>query len=150
MLSRVPPTVMHLGICHCYLFTKCFMNFSLSPSSSMAPRRTSLCLQANLQKRNLSRWINFQVTPHGPWMHSGVVTLFSDKQTRVSSTDETYAAFRYFESCGGVSLQILLYCYLSVDFYSAAFKMTGDYRIIHIGRDKHMKSWTVRGAIGMQ
>lgn len=32
-------------------------------------------------------------------------------------------------SCGVDSLQILLYCYLSMGFYNAVFKMAQDYRI---------------------
>lgn len=46
------------------------------------------------------------------------------------SSDDTYEYLSMMRSRGGVSLQILLYCYLSMGFYSAIFKMAQDCRII--------------------
>lgn len=67
-LAKVPASLIYYCIFH--LFVMCVVNFSLNPSFSMALRRTSLSLQANLQKKNLSRWNNFLVAPQGLWMHS--------------------------------------------------------------------------------
>lgn len=63
-------------------------------------------------------------------MHSHSFTVFSNKKTKMPSSDETSMKYlSIVRSSGVASLQILLYCYLSMGFYNAVFTMAQDYRI---------------------